>query len=331
MRVPELNEEKSWMAAHIYYSEPWENLLIKGLFPLIMSEDFRKSMDQFFFIRFWERGPHIRLRVKGEEKVLEDTLKPLVSAHFNSYFTSYSSKRNGFNEQDISGWYDNNSIQYLSYDPEIVRYGGASLLPLAEKQFQASSFAVLSLLRDNSEEWDYSSALGAGIQLHLSFAFAAGMNEREVLLFFNQVFQNWFPRAYQVYAENITKRELNERKHHTLKVFKSNLDAQKEVLIPHVKTVWQALRRGEGFENDILNDWIISNQKITKEMTNEVNSDRFSFPSLFKVYKTLETSEQNQRLWSVYDSLIHMTNNRLGIRNHDEGYLAYLMYESFKA
>ncbi|UII21877.1 lantibiotic dehydratase C-terminal domain-containing protein [Fulvivirga ligni] len=330
MRVYKPDVEKEWMAVHIYYSEPWENFLTESLSPLIMSDEFQNSIDQFFFIRYWEKGPHIRLRLKADKDAFGKFLKPLLSGHINSYLRKYPSHRNDYNAHDMAGWYDNNSIQYLPYEPETVRYGGSSLLPIAEKQFQASSSVVLGILRDNYKDWDYSSILGAGIQLHLSFAYAAGMNESEAQLFFNQVFQNWFPRAYHVYDKNITKEELDKRKEYTLNAFKSNLAAQKNVLIPYVETIWHALKKNEDFEQDFLNDWVISNQQITKEMIGEVDSESFSYPNLFELYKTLKISEQNKRLWSVYDSFIHMTNNRLGIKNQDEGYLAYLMSESFK-
>ena len=35
----------------------------------------------------------------------------------------------------------------------------------------------------------------------------------------------------------------------------------------------------------------------------------------------------NQERWAIYDSYVHMTNNRLGILNRDEAYLAYIMVE----
>jgi hypothetical protein len=34
-----------------------------------------------------------------------------------------------------------------------------------------------------------------------------------------------------------------------------------------------------------------------------------------------------QQLWAIYDSYIHMLNNRLGIMNRDEGYLGFLIKE----
>lgn len=36
------------------------------------------------------------------------------------------------------------------------------------------------------------------------------------------------------------------------------------------------------------------------------------------------------KLWYIYESLIHMTNNRLGITNSDEAYLAYLIYKTIQ-
>lgn len=32
--------------------------------------------------------------------------------------------------------------------------------------------------------------------------------------------------------------------------------------------------------------------------------------------------------WLIYDSYVHMTNNRSGVLNRDEGYLGYLMAKS---
>ena len=44
------------------------------------------------------------------------------------------------------------------------------------------------------------------------------------------------------------------------------------------------------------------------------------------LYSETISPEQQQR-WAIYDSYIHMTNNRLGILNRDEGYLGYLIKE----
>ena len=40
-------------------------------------------------------------------------------------------------------------------------------------------------------------------------------------------------------------------------------------------------------------------------------------------------TKRKQQLWPVLESYVHMTNNRLGILNKDEPFIAYFIKESF--
>jgi hypothetical protein len=54
-------------------------------------------------------------------------------------------------------------------------------------------------------------------------------------------------------------------------------------------------------------------------------------PRWFHYEPTIDISEEQQQLWPIFESYVHMTNNRLGILNRDESYLGYLMQQSLTA
>ena len=85
--------DQTWLAAFLYYAEPWEGFLIKVVQPFVRSVMEKNMAEQFFFIRYWERGPHIRLRFKGEKEPLESKVKPQLESYFRSYFKEKPSQR----------------------------------------------------------------------------------------------------------------------------------------------------------------------------------------------------------------------------------------------
>ena len=65
-----------WKSLHIFYYDNHDELLCFGILPIIKKYNIR----QFFFIRYWEQGPHIRFRIKTDddgliEKIIEDIEK----------------------------------------------------------------------------------------------------------------------------------------------------------------------------------------------------------------------------------------------------------------
>lgn len=321
-----------WLASHLYYAEPWEKFLIQAVKPFSMGMLEKGLAEQFFFIRYWEKGPHIRLRFKGEERILNNEIKPQLKQYFEKYFEDNSSLREDIRwpkdtlEQDK--WYPNNTIQFIQYDPEIERYGGDLGLLASEQQFHASSKAVLTIIEESINVWDYSRALGGAIQLHLGFGYALGMDLDEMTGFFNRFFDNWLSRAYYFFENDIAQEELEKRKEGTLIAFQQNYSNQKDILLPFFETVWQALNDGQKFEQEWMNIWVDDMTKVGIQLR-QIQRGRKLTPASWYMRKTIDNfSIDQQERWSIYDSYVHMTNNRLGIKNRDEAYLAYLLIES---
>ena len=83
----------NWLAAYLYYNEPWEQLLTDAIHPYVKTVLTTGIAQQYFFIRYWDRGPHIRLRFKGDPKIINAVLQPNLEEHFLNYYDSRPSHR----------------------------------------------------------------------------------------------------------------------------------------------------------------------------------------------------------------------------------------------
>ncbi len=321
--------KKKWLSAHIYYGESFEPLLTKKVAPFIMQLKSEDKIEGYFFIRYWDKGPHLRLRIKGEPENLQEYVKPCLISTFTKFMAKFPSdrKEHGWikNLPPGKAWHANNSIQLIEYKPEITRYGGLQTINLAEEHFQHSSDTILKIL-SSSDLWNYDRAMGTALQLHLSFAYAIGLNISQTRSFFNHVYSSWVPRAIQA-VPAMSEEEVHKRKEKVLSAFKSTFEKQKDTLLPFIDTYWKLLISNTPFEKTWLNEWIDNVKKTDHEFKLKQKNGELSPP-----YKAPNNSKDRAMFerWSIFYSFIHMTNNRLGILNRDEGYLGYLLKEGLK-
>jgi thiopeptide-type bacteriocin biosynthesis protein len=239
--------------------------------------------------------------------VIEHEIKPELESYFLAYFQQHPSQRTEMQQTGAraQGWFPNHTVQFIEYEPELNRYGGPAGCHIAEKQFDASSRAVLRILQER-EQWSYERALGAALQLHIGFAFALGMSLTEANQFYSGIFERWLASLVSI--------EPNE----TLKAFEEKFAQQRPVLIAHLKTLWNALAEQVEFDQDWFNAWLHDMAITRKELRQAQKKQQ------------LMLSQASQGIWYILHSYVHMTNNRLGILNRDEAYLGYLLKRSFE-
>lgn len=329
------SSNENWLSAHLFYNEPWEAFLSDAVAPYVATVLKNGIAQSYFFVRYWERGPHIRLRFKGEPKVLQEVLKPNLIEHFNSYFEiNPSSRTEPEYPQDLplnQRWLPNNSVQFKPYLPEYDRYGGSSGVMLAEEQFQLSSATVLSHFSSHEDAYAYHEVLGAAIRLHIGFAYSIGFSVQETITFFEMVFENWLPAAFAIFENNTAEEIIIEKMKETVALFSQSFEEQKEELVPFHANIWEDLKSGESFDSVAFNHWIKENQRLSLELSKAAESGELSPRSDVYVMSeelSRKLSKNNQLLWHIFADYVHMTNNRFGILNQDEAYLAYLMMKS---
>jgi thiopeptide-type bacteriocin biosynthesis protein len=324
----------NWLSAHLFYSEIIDVFLVKALKPYTDTVINTGAAAHFFFIRYEERGPHIRLRIQGEPEVLDKIIKENLKEHFELYFKMYPSVRRDPNlhpdslvsQQRIA----NNSVQFIDYEPEIERYGGAVGLALAEKHFFSSSKAVLASMRVvEYDQFSYQYAKGIALKLNLSMIYAFGLTAMEAIDFFQEVYVHWLP--FSIARERVTHTQIEQQLVVMAENFEQSFQEQKEDIVSYLGALWEALVEGEEFEDDYTDTWISENRRLGLEYRlAQAQQILIPRPAAFLMKMDEQISVENRELWHHYADFVHLTNNRLGIGNEDESHLAYLIMRSLE-
>ena len=158
-----------WISLHAFVGDypDYDALLTDALSPLLASLKAEQPDTSFFFLRYWNGGPHLRLRFKGTclepMQIKERVQIALQDDTYNEYVepmaTDYSliAKRMSHVDENISSntfaiaepiesFQQRGSVQIRPYAIENARFGGMRAAPHAEKHFCVSSALALSLL-----------------------------------------------------------------------------------------------------------------------------------------------------------------------------------------
>jgi thiopeptide-type bacteriocin biosynthesis protein len=314
----------NWLSLYIFYAEPWDQILVDLVKPLAESMQQQGKVEKFFFIRYWEKGPHLRLRFlvnAGFEQDVKAQLTEEVGKYLREKPSNYESE--AYAEAALQyEWYPNNSLQWIAYEPEVARYGGPHALPVAESLFQCSSYTVLEVMAE-TQDWDYDAALGSAIQMHLAFVHAAGMSKLEAAEFFGWIFQSWLPMAV---SQTLGDEEKEKALYAVVEVFDRQFEEQKSVLLPFVQAFWDSMDAPQEYEDDWVQAWIKGSKETVDQLQLLARNNQVAFfEQQTPVHDRFETPFDRIQFWSIYASFVHMVNNRVGVQNRDEGYLGYLI------
>lgn len=145
----------NWTSYHIFIhnTDFQDEFLRSHLYPLIK----RHQINEYFFIRYWQGGPHIRFRFKSfHTKEIYYDLCTELNKFRENYIGIKLDKDTFYEHQNMFGeivtekdlyWFEDLSIQEITYHPELERYGGPQLMQTSESCFNLSS--EISLYRIN--------------------------------------------------------------------------------------------------------------------------------------------------------------------------------------
>ena len=164
--------ETCWKSLHVHYNSDPFWLLTEVISPLVRAQRASGELSQFFFIRYWENGPHIRLRLKtssgnGSEiapvskakSEINEFLKQRPSVFnfpakfmpspFEKLFVEEYGTEKLHQKYGAGGsipYERNNTVLDAVYEPEYERYGGVHAMTPAEQYFEDSSNIALEVL-----------------------------------------------------------------------------------------------------------------------------------------------------------------------------------------
>lgn len=293
--------KNKWFSCYIFHDLTFEKLISELVIPLVDELKAKKVIDKYFFIRYWENGQHLRLR--GFLKQVQNTqqVEELINRRSNDYFQSQK-------KQVVY------SIVFNNYVREIERYGGIHAMEIAESHFNDSSDLVAYHIAKYQKEWTYPVAIGIALQMQLIFAREIFLSPETATHFFFAYFQNWL--GYSVVRDEQGEAIEGEIAK-SLSYFKNSFLYQKHKLVELTNSTWYS---------PCQSDWEKKWRKVSRSLRNQLN----------KLYQKQELTSpsfisNDQYMWPIYESHIHMTNNRLGIHLRDEAFIAYLILNALKS
>ncbi|MEV0278506.1 lantibiotic dehydratase C-terminal domain-containing protein [Streptomyces sp. NPDC050610] len=153
--------ERRWVSAHLFYHGDQDALIVGAVRPAV--ERLRRAghADGFFFLRYWEGGPHVRLRVLAAPEHVQEVRTAIEETAAEFYRASPS--RSSMSAEDYAesapalaavermADYDtvlhpDNSVAFIDYVPETAVFGTGRALEAVEKQLMAASAVALELI-----------------------------------------------------------------------------------------------------------------------------------------------------------------------------------------
>ncbi|WNS43482.1 thiopeptide-type bacteriocin biosynthesis protein [Paenibacillus sp. MMS20-IR301] len=153
-----------WHSYHIYYYDQLkQDSLILYICNQMEQAALNNTISKWFYIRYWEGGPHIRLRYLSEFEHSEiiEAINDFVQANKSgiriskqAYYESINLNSEGDTRQlEQLPWYPEGEIVNILYKPEYERYGGNEAIGMSETLFMYSSLLaaeIISKLKSSS-------------------------------------------------------------------------------------------------------------------------------------------------------------------------------------
>lgn len=166
--------QPSWLSYHIFYHGDQDLLLMGCIRPMILRLRTSNLVNDYFFIRYWNGGPHVRLRVRAERKPSEVremvltgvrdflTKSPAGGAITSEQYASYAKLRHQRNGSAFDGENEEveplrspDTIEERSYVYESRRYGAwAGAQEATERHFRFSSDLAMFILDQTRDRID---------------------------------------------------------------------------------------------------------------------------------------------------------------------------------
>ncbi|MBA2935162.1 hypothetical protein HZF05_13815 [Sphingomonas sp. CGMCC 1.13654] len=190
MRADETSPvESSWLAFHVFYHGDQDVLLWRCVKPLIQELRTGGRISEYFFVRYWNGGPHVRLRVKAEldSSATSETIRRAVKAFLadtpggaaitaEQYERIAKRRRSAggspIEDEEVEPLRPPDTFEERRYVYEAIRYGSWQAARVAtEHHFRFSSDLAMFILGQTLDDMDAKLT----IALSLSAATARGL------------------------------------------------------------------------------------------------------------------------------------------------------------
>ncbi|MEU8197126.1 lantibiotic dehydratase C-terminal domain-containing protein [Microbispora amethystogenes] len=151
-----------WISLHAFHRGGTDRLITQAVGGLLRSLTADGLLVRHFFLRYWEGGPHVRLRLRPAARPdeVEARARAALERHLAAYPSSheadwdagkYAAAAERFARAENLTHYDRrvrtrDTVEAVAYRPEYATYGGPEAIDAVEEHFCDSSRIALALL-----------------------------------------------------------------------------------------------------------------------------------------------------------------------------------------
>lgn len=288
---------EEWISGHIFLQHhdtaSFDNAIVYVVEPFVKESLASGLVNSFFFTRYQELGPHVRVRVRAVAGAL-GTIHDLLTSFVQAYAENgiLGSPRGPLPPGGCLSSHP--SLAWIPYAPELTRYGGDHAIAVAERFFEESTDVAFKLLPRIRTDALYRN--GIALALMLVLLRAAFRSIHELL------------NVCHSFYESIGDASLVPR-------FERALSRQSVALTLQMSTCWEAANSG-----DLpcpIDEYAAAANHCVRSLEELVAAGRV----MNRQHLPVRALPEALRLF--VPSYMHMMNNKLGLSTVEEAFLAY--------
>ncbi|MFJ5679429.1 lantibiotic dehydratase C-terminal domain-containing protein [Streptomyces sp. NPDC093097] len=317
---PDAVQGADWVCAHLFYDTDQDLLLTDCVRPLVAELTAQGLVQRYFFLRYWEGGPHVRLRLLPARAADRAAVEGRAARHLRDFLARTPAAdvvdRGRFAEvaAGLAGLegrlgHDavvrpNNSVEFPAYEREHADYGYGAAIGAVERHFFESSRLALSVV-----------AAGVTVEQRALLAFDLVVG---VFALCDEVRDQWvrhggppLPFGSGPEAADVAPRHL----------------AQRDRLRERARRTWRAARAPEAGRSDQRAYWLASVRRLRERLHALEETGAFAAEwAASPLAEPLGLSATRHPATSlVLLRCAHLVNNRLGLTLWQENQLRFLV------
>lgn len=150
--------DREWVAVHAFQHDGQDQMIVDLVRPLVAEMTRKGRIDDAFILRYWEGGPHLRVRARPTSADDGDAVLAELVEALESWCVDHPVEQ-GMSEAEYARLVERlavpteeptlqpvGSVQARTYHPEHDRYGTGDVLARFERHFCESSYLAMDLL-----------------------------------------------------------------------------------------------------------------------------------------------------------------------------------------
>lgn len=287
-----------WLSTHLHFDAPTiygadaDHVIRCHVVPLVAAVRENCDTDCFFFVRYSDGGPHIRVRFRERLGSRSDRVRDVTRERL----CLFGSEAGVTVIRPVAA----------EYDREVQRYGGLSALSVSERIFEASSIAAIAQI--GTDALSLSARLGRALVAMLATVNAFLPDHTHARAFAGRYCEGYLPSLAAWRGRE--SRDL-------IDVFRQGFAPQEPRLTASIADLWYALVNRDAV-SDAIDAYAASLCQLREELRKCFNAGQV-------VVSGAPASSWSACVYWLLPSYVHMMNNRLGVSIEHEAYLAYII------